>query len=186
MDLNNFELVKISKVEKINTKQECKLYDITVKDSHDFIMYLPNSNIRVVAHNCDGSHLASMLVGWFKRFAPKLYNEGKICRLTTPVVIIRDKRTDKIIDWFFTLDQFKKWEAKNDASKVKVVYLKGLGSLDKEDLQYIIDQGGSYESLIETYKLDAESEQYIEDWLGADSEPRKQYLRNYTFDINSI
>lgn len=139
-----------------------------------------------VDSDVDGSHLASMLLGWFKRFAPKLYNDGRICRLTTPVSIIRDKKTDKIIDWFFTLDQFKKWEAKNDASKVKVVYLKGLGSLDKEDLQWIIDKGGSYESLIETYRLDEESDRYIEDWLGSDSEPRKEYLRNYTFDINSI
>lgn len=180
-----------SSLQKIAANQEVKdVLNILGLDANKNADEEQNINFEKVVigvdADVDGSHLASMLVGWFKRFAPKLYNDGRICRLTTPVAIVRDKKTDKIVDWFFTLDQFKKWEAKNDASKVKVVYLKGLGSLDKEDLQYIIDQGGSYESLIETYKLDAESEQYIEDWLGSDSEPRKEYLRNYTFDINSI
>lgn len=182
----SIDLLKIDSVELIELDREEILYDITVDQTNDFISYLPNSNERVVLHNCDGSHLASMLIGWFKKFAPKLYDSGKICRLTTPVAIIKDKKTDKILDWFFNIDQFKKWESVNDASKVKVIYLKGLGSLDKEDLQFIIDKLGGYEELIETYRLDDESNQCIEDWLGSDSEPRKEYLRNYNFDINSI
>lgn len=181
-----------SSIQKIASNQEVK--DVFAILGLDFAHQEKESEPKInfnkivigVDADCDGSHLASMLIGWFKKFAPKLYDLGKVCRLTTPVAIIKDKKTDKILDWFFTIDQFKKWESVNDASKVKVIYLKGLGSLDKEDLQFIIDKLGGYEELIETYKLDDESNQCIEDWLGADSEPRKEYLRNYNFDINSI
>lgn len=181
-----------SSIQKIASNQEVKDVfailglDIAHQDKEAEPKINFNKIVIGVDADCDGSHLASMLIGWFKKFAPKLYDSGKICRLTTPVAIIKDKKTDKILDWFFNIDQFKKWESVNDASKVKVIYLKGLGSLDKEDLQFIIDKLGGYEELIETYRLDDESNQCIEDWLGSDSEPRKEYLRNYNFDINSI
>ena len=40
----------------------------------------------------DGIHLSSMLIGWFKRFAPNLFNEGKICKLQTPLIIVKDTK----------------------------------------------------------------------------------------------
>lgn len=179
-----------SSIQKIAANQEVKDIlsilglDITKPDETDHEINFEKVLIGVDADS-DGVHLASMLVGWFKRFSQSLYDKGKICRLNTPVAIIKNNK-DKILNWFFNINDFKEWESKNDVSKFKVVYLKGLGSLEKEDLQYIIDHGGGYESLIETYVLDEGSNQIIEDWLGSNSEPRKQYLREYTFDINSI
>ena len=132
--------------------------------------------------DADGSHITSMLIGWFKRFASNLFDEGKICKLITPNIILEDNK-GKIVKYFMNLSDFKKWEAVNTNSKYKIVYLKGLGSWDREQLIDIIDANGLDNFIIE-YHLDKDGEMYIDDWLGNDPEKRKKYLREYMFDIN--
>lgn len=131
--------------------------------------------------DCDGSHITSMLIGWFKRFAPELFTQGKICKLITPLILLKDAK-GKITKWFFNTDEFKKWE-KTNTKKCEILYMKGLGSWERSDLQSIIDKEG-IESFIKELSLDDKSENTIEDWLGDNSEPRKVYLRDYIFDIN--
>lgn len=132
--------------------------------------------------DADGAHITSMLIGWFKRFASNLFNEGKICKLITPNIILEDNK-GKIVKYFMNLTDFKKWELANKNSKYKIVYLKGLGSWDREQLIDLIDTHGLDNFILE-YQLDNEGEVYIDDWLGTDPEKRKKYLREYTFDIN--
>jgi DNA gyrase subunit B len=132
--------------------------------------------------DADGAHITSMLIGWFKRFASNLFDEGKICKLITPNIILEDNK-GKIVKYFMNLSDFRKWEATNTNSKYKIVYLKGLGSWDREQLIDLIDVNGLDNFIVE-YHLDKDGEVYIEDWLGNDPERRKKYLREYTFDIN--
>ena len=134
--------------------------------------------------DADGAHITSMLIGWFKKFSPNLFNEGKICKLITPNIILEDTK-GKIVKYFMNLTEFKKWEATNQGNKHKIVYLKGLGSWDRQQLIELIDTNG-LENFILEYHLDKDGEVYIEDWLGSDPEKRKKYLREYTLDINQI
>lgn len=131
----------------------------------------------------DGNHITSMLIGWFKRFAPHLYANGCVCKLVTPLIMIKDAK-GKIVKYFFTLAEFKEWEAKSGGNiNGAVQYLKGLGSWEREDLQYLIDKDG-IESFIKCLTLDPNSDKVIEEWLGDDTEPRKEYLRNHNFNID--
>ena len=66
----------------------------------------------------------------------------------------------------------------------KVVYIKGLGSWEREQLQELIDKNG-LDNFILTYRLDENSNELVEEWLGSDPEKRKKHLSNYTFDINA-
>ena len=132
----------------------------------------------------DGIHISSMLLGWWKRLAPNFFKDNKIYKLNTPIVIIKDRK-DKITDWFFTLDDFRAWEKANPNTSSKIIYLKGLGSLEVEDLDYIISKIG-FDSLLEEFTLDEESDKLFDEWLGSDSEPRKKYLREYAFDVDKI
>ena len=182
LKLEDFDLLPISDVKHIKSSKQETLYDITVEGDHTFYVKLPNSYDMVLMHNCDGSHITSMLIGWFKRFAPNLFNEGKICKLITPNIILEDNK-GKIVKYFMNLADFKKWEAANTNSKYKIVYLKGLGSWDREQLIDLFDTHGLDNFIVE-YHLDEDGEVYIEDWLGNDPEKRKKYLREYTFDIN--
>lgn len=185
ININDYDLVAIDNVNIIHSDKEETLYDITVEDNHTFFISLPNTNNELIlAHNCDGSHITSMLIGWFKRFAPNLFNEGKICKLITPNIILEDSK-GKMVKYFMNLTEFKKWEATNKNNKYKIVYLKGLGSWDRQQLIDLIDNNG-LENFILEYHLDDESAVYIEDWLGNDAEKRKKYLREYSLDINQV
>lgn len=176
---------KLIKVEEVTTWYgflDETLYDITLEDDHRFFVQLMGSEEMVLAHNCDGSHITSMLVGWFKRFAPGLFAEKRVCKLITPLIIIKDSK-GKITDYFFTLAEFKAWEQKNKKSRGTIQYLKGLGSWEREDLQYLIDKDG-IERFIKAFVLDENSDEVVEEWLGDDTEPRKKYLRNCNFNID--
>lgn len=130
--------------------------------------------------DCDGSHITSMLLGWFKRFAPRMFAEGRICKLVTPYVIVRER--GRISKYFLNLDDFRRWEAKGARRGAEVLHLKGLGSWEKSDLQELIDREGLERFIVEM-RLDDASDSAMEDWLGDDPKPRKERLRKTTFDI---
>ena len=178
-----------SSIQKIAANQEIKEVmnilnlDLTKKDDESQVIEFDKIVIATDA-DVDGINIASMLMGWWYKLCPNLYKQHKIYRLNTPIVIIEDAK-ENIKKWFFNLDDFKKWEATNNDKKLKIVYLKGLGSLSTSQLDYIIKQQG-FESLLEEYMLDDMSDEYFKNWLGPDAEPRKKYMKEYSFDINSI
>lgn len=133
----------------------------------------------------DGIFIASQYIGWFTRFAPNLFDEHKIARLITPLAVLRDKK-DKIVKYFYSLKDFKDFEAKNDLSKFKIEYYKGLGSWGKDSFIELFDTHG-FEYFLQDLKLDEEGKIYVDDWLSGEKvEKRKQYLREYTLDIEMM
>lgn len=177
-----------STMQKIVANQELKdisnILSLDLSKGDDVHKDIEFERILITTDNdADAQHITAMLIGWFKRFAPNLFNEGKICKLITPLIIVQD-RGFKIKEYFFNVQDFRKWESAHPNNKDKVVYIKGLGSWEREQLQDLIDKHG-LESFILTYKFDDKSGDLIEDWLGNDAEKRKIHLSNYTFDINA-
>lgn len=177
-----------SSMQKIVANQELKDItnilglDLSSGDKTD--KYIAFEKVLITTDNdADAQHITAMLIGWFKRFAPNLFRAGKICKLITPLIIVQDK-SFKIKEYFFNVQDFKKWEIEHPGNKDKVVYIKGLGSWEREQLQELIDKNG-LDKFILTYKLDDKSDELVEDWLGSDPEKRKKHLSSYTFDINA-
>lgn len=133
----------------------------------------------------DGIHLSSMLIGWWRRFAPNLFAEGKICKLQTPLVILKDSK-DCIKEYFFDLDSFKKWEAANPNSKLNVFYQKGLGSIERSDMTWLMSQNGGMEQFLYEIENDKDGFKNVDLWLTGSADPRKEKLKKYTFDINMV
>lgn len=133
----------------------------------------------------DGSHICSMLLGWFAKFAPNLFDEKRICRLVTPLIIIEDSK-GKVVKYFLSLDEFKQYEASGKKINGKIRYLKGLGSWERSQLQDLISTYG-FDNFVFYYKMDDEGKVYLQHWL-ADSEvdKRKEYIKNFDFDINAV
>lgn len=157
--------------------------DIT-KDAENKIISF-DKVIIATDQDLDGIHLSSMLIGWFKRFAPNLFKEGKICKLQTPLIIIKDNK-DVIKHYFFDLDSFKKWEVANPNSKLKIFYQKGLGSIERADMNWLMSQNNGIDQFIYQFDVDDEGFKNVDLWLTGSAEPRKEKLRNYTFDINKV
>ena len=177
-----------SSMQKIVANQELKditnILSLDISSSNDADKSIAFDKVLITTDNdADAQHITAMLIGWFKRFAPNLFKDGKICKLITPLIIVQDK-SFKIKEYFFNVQDFKQWEASHPSSKDKVVYIKGLGSWEREQLQELIDKNG-LENFILTYRLDEKSNELVEDWLGSDPEKRKKHLSSYTFDINA-
>lgn len=176
-------------IQKIAANQEFKdimnilELDISKENENKTISY--DKIIIAVDQDLDGNHLGSMLIGWFKRFAPNLFDEGKVCKLQTPLVILKDSK-GQIKEYFFDLDSFKAWEKANPNSKLQIVYQKGLGSMSTDDIDWLLNKGGGIESLLYCFNRDKDAFANIDLWLDGDADPRKAKLRKYTFDVNMI
>ena len=119
--------------------------------------------------DADGSHIAGLLIAFFKRFLPELSN--KIYILNTP--IMAKIQNGKIIKWSYKITD-------GDFNK----YFKGYGSWKKEWLQKVIKEDG-LDKMLE--KIDIDKEELIDDWLSnKKSDKRKEYIKKYSLDINKI
>ena len=177
-----------SSIQKIVANQELKditnILSLDISNTDKIDKCIAFEKVLITTDNdADAQHITAMLIGWFKKFAPNLFTDGKICKLITPLIIVQDKNF-KIKEYFFNVQDFKKWEKIHPNNKDKVVYIKGLGSWEREQLQELIDKNG-LDKFILTYRLDEKSDELVEDWLGSDPEKRKKHLSNYTFDINA-
>lgn len=78
----------------------------------------------------DGFHIKSLLVNFISHGWPELLKEDFISSLVTPVIKLTKK--SEVIP-FYNLNDYKEWKSKNDASKFKVKYYKGLGTSTQQE-----------------------------------------------------
>lgn len=172
--------------QKITSNEELKdivnilELDLFSKDSDKTISF--DKIVIATDADIDGDFITSQYIGWFVKFAPNLFNERKIAKLRTPLVILKDNK-NKPVKYFYSLNEFKEFETSNNLSKYKIEYLKGLGSWDKDAFIKLFDENG-FEYYLQDLQLDELGKQYVNDWLSSkEAEKRKQYLRDYTLNI---
>ena len=174
---------KIVQNEEFKTIMSILDLDVSSKDTNKQISF--EKILIATDADIDGSHLTSMFLGWFKRFAENLFDEGKICRLNIPLVLLVDKN-ERVVEHFFNLADFNNWEKQNTNHKYHVEYWKGLGSISKKLLNQLLVKYG-LEYFIETYRMDESGKIYLDHWLNdKTSDKRKEYLKQHQLDINSI
>lgn len=132
--------------------------------------------------DADGAHICGLLLGLFYKYGKNLFEEKRVYRLRTPIMVALKK--GKIVEHFFTLDDYRKWEQKNGAKGYDFKYSKGLGSWKKEELQFLINKHG-IEAFLEYFTLD--DIDTIDKWLKSSrADDRKEELSNYTLEINKV
>jgi DNA topoisomerase-2 len=117
----------------------------------------------------DGSSIAGLLINFFGRYWPELFEQGKICRVETPIVVAEK---DKLKHTFYSLDDFQAWEEKTkDIKKWDVSYKKGLASLSDEEYREIIQNPKMF-SIAGGKQL----KPTLDTWFAGDSTPRKHKI----------
>lgn len=116
----------------------------------------------------DGSNIAALLVNIFEKFWPELFKEHRIARIETPI-LIAEKGSKKEV--FYYQSEYEKWCKRNDPTKWKITYYKGLAALEDDDYEKIICTPKMY-----YYNLDAMAHEELEIWFGKDSSKRKEKL----------
>jgi DNA gyrase/topoisomerase IV subunit B len=116
----------------------------------------------------DGDAIAALLINFFGRYWPELFDQGKIFRVLTPLVVA--KRGKETLA-FYTKDEYQEWETKTDTRRWEIEYKKGLAALENAEYEMIInnprairiDRDSSYRDSLHT-------------WFGGNSNLRKQKL----------
>lgn len=128
----------------------------------------------------DGFHISYLLFGMFFKYLKKMFEEKRILRLITPIVVLFDKK-DIPVEYFFTLDEYKQY---NNFKNYRVKYFKGLGSWKKEELQEIIKAKG-LDYFLQPYVLDDNAEQYLNWGLKTDcTDKRKELIMQHKLDLD--
>lgn len=84
----------------------------------------------------DGDSIAGLLINFFGRYWPEMFEQDMICRVITPIVVAKKGKQKKS---FYTNEEFDEWVS--DRSKIKgweIEYKKGLAALEDEEYKEII------------------------------------------------
>jgi DNA topoisomerase-2 len=119
----------------------------------------------------DGDAIAALLLNFFNRYWPELFEKGIIHRVLTPLVVA--KKGKNTIP-FYTKEEYKEWESKTSQSGWNVEYKKGLAALESEEYEEIINKPKTI--LIKNDPLYKES---LDAWFGGDSNKRKTRLLKF-------
>ena len=117
----------------------------------------------------DGDHISSMLILFFYTFFPKLFEQKRILKILSPIVIAKK---GKQVKKFYTYEEFLEKQDKYEGWALK--YNKGLGGLNKQEYSEMINDL-KYE---EIENIDKEENKAIIDMLfGNDTNKRKNWLQ---------
>jgi DNA topoisomerase-2 len=114
----------------------------------------------------DGDSIAGLLINFFGKYWPELFERGVICRVMTPLVVCKKGKDTK---WFYTNKEFEGWEeAQKSLSGWSIEYKKGLAALENDEYReiiqnpnyFVLDKGNGFQESLET-------------WFAGDSSPRK-------------
>jgi len=126
----------------------------------------------------DGTSIAGLTLAMMSKLAPKMIEQGRICRLNTPLLI--GLKGNKVEEYYF------KFPDRKDMKKtLSYFYLKGLGSWTKDRLNQVLDKEGGMEKLLMPFEMDKKALESINNWFGPDATERKKKLRGIEFHINN-
>jgi DNA gyrase subunit B len=117
----------------------------------------------------DGQHVKSLLVSFFYKFWPTLFDNGVICDLDTPLFISK-KGKDKF--YIYNKEQYNEYEKEGKLKGAVVSYFKGLAGLESEDWDYFLNKNPRYTPISRTNKTD----EMLDIVFGPSSEKRKIWL----------
>ena len=116
----------------------------------------------------DGTHIASSLINFFNRYWPELFDQGRIFKVVTPLVVAKK---GKDVRSFYTTDEYTAWENKTNIKGWDIEYKKGLAALENEEYKEII-----HSPVLVKMKNDTNYKQSLTDWFGQDVSVRKEKL----------
>lgn len=164
--LSRYELVQPESIEIINDDIK-KFVDIEVEDDNTFHIFLEKSNQYLLTHNCDGDSITALLLNFFSKWRG-LFDLGKIYRCLTPLLVIKKAKVTK---YFYTQTEWEEYQEKNSLSGWNIEYKKGLGALEDEEYEDMIQNPRKVK-----LSWDDLSEEMLECWFGDDSSLRKKQL----------
>jgi DNA gyrase/topoisomerase IV subunit B len=146
---------------------------ITISRNRAELNGLRYGNISILTDaDHDGSAIRCLLINFFFRFWPELFEHGFITISEAPLYETIHKKTGSQ-DFFYDKPEFMKFMSSKNSSDYEISYFKGLGSCDKNGWDFFINKSPKM------YKVDKDDLAKIKLNMafGEDAELRKQWLR---------
>jgi len=114
----------------------------------------------------DGDSIAGLLINFFGKYWPELFEKNIMCRVVTPLVVCKKGKDKK---WFYTNKEYNTWrEIQKSPDEWSIEYKKGLAALENDEYKeiiqnpnyFILSKGKNFKGTLET-------------WFAGDSTPRK-------------
>ena len=137
--------------------------DITDPNSVDDMTYGSIATLTDADHDGIG-HISPLLIAFFYKFWPRLFKEKRIKITRTPIMI---STKDKDTKWFYTYEDANAFKTNEKGWKHR--YIKGLGSLQEEEYDRIINQPVYDVVTVDDAKL-------FEMMFGRESQLRKEFM----------
>ncbi len=117
----------------------------------------------------DGNAIAGALIHFFAKYWPELFEQEKIYKVMTPLVVTKKGTA---INYFYTQDEYDKWEHSiKDVKSWNVEYKKGLASLEDYEYEEILKNP----KVIKITK-DGEYQSTLSAWFAGESDERKEKI----------
>ena len=116
----------------------------------------------------DGDSIAGLLMNFFNKYWPELFEQGRIFKVMTPLVVA--KKGKEMIS-FYSNEEFHAWEKKASAKTWSTEYKKGLAALEDAEYREIIDN-----PVLVQMQNDTSYRASLTGWFGPDSSMRKEKL----------
>ena len=119
----------------------------------------------------DGNSIAGLLINFFHKYWPDMFDRKMIWKVETPIVVAIPKSKTKKKILFYTQTEYNEWESKNDIKQWEIKYKKGLAALVDDEYQDIINS-----PRMTMITKDDASKGSLDIWFGKNSDLRKTEL----------
>jgi len=118
----------------------------------------------------DGNSIVALLLNFFNRYWPELFDRNMIFKVETPIVVAINKK-DKKKKLFYTQSEYNNWTIGEDLKLWEIKYKKGLAALVDDEYYEIINN-----PILTKITKDDLSDKYLDIWFGKNSELRKNEI----------
>lgn len=119
----------------------------------------------------DGNSIAGLLLNFFYKYWPDMFDRRMIYKVETPIVVAVPKAKTKKKTLFYTQSEYNEWASKNDLKLFEIKYKKGLAALVDDEYKDIINN-----PRMTLISRDDMSENSLDIWFGKNSDLRKTEL----------
>lgn len=116
----------------------------------------------------DGDSIAGLLINFFNKYWPELFDKGMIFKVLTPLVVAKK---GKDVKSFYSNEEFIDWEKTHNTKGWESEYKKGLAALEDIEYKEIIRN-----PVLLKMKSDDTTKESLNNWFGTDVSVRKEKL----------
>lgn len=119
----------------------------------------------------DGNSIVALLINFFHKYWPELFDRKMIFKVETPIVVATSKKNPKIKKSLYSITEYNEFIEKNSTKDWELNYKKGLATLTDDEYESIIS-----DPQMVLIKKDENSTEALDIWFGKNSDLRKNEM----------